>query len=158
MASLAHFFKFSGELYSAFPVKEWEYTIADAKPLGVYSKEGALNRPSFPPSPGNVISDVEDDMLNKFLGLDQSKGIDLGTVQQHELRARFNLTRMIQKHMAILAISGAGKSYATAVLIEELLSRESKSGKIAMFAIDTHGEYSDLLTDPEFGKNVKVIE
>lgn len=148
----------AGELYSAFPVKEWEYTIADAKPLGVYSKEGMLNRPSFPPSPGNVITEVDDKMLNKFLGLDQGKGIDLGTVQQHELRASFNLTRMIQKHMAILAISGAGKSYATAVLIEELLSRESKSGRIALFAIDTHGEYADLQKDPNFGKNVKVID
>jgi len=147
----------AGELYSAFPVKEWEYTIAEAKALGVYGKDGLLNRPSFPPSPGAVVSEVDSDLLNKFLGLDQEKGLELGKVQQHELKAKFNLTKMLQKHMAILAISGAGKSYATAVLIEELLLRDAKKGRVALLVIDNHGEYVSFANEPLFKNKVHVI-
>src|SRR4030067_407173 len=37
----------SSDIFTAFPVKEWEYTIADAKLLGTYTSDGMLNRPSF---------------------------------------------------------------------------------------------------------------
>ncbi|MBD3262927.1 DUF87 domain-containing protein [Candidatus Woesearchaeota archaeon] len=148
----------AGELYSAFPVKEWEYTIAETKALGVYGKDGLLNRPSFPPSPGMVVTDIDPKLLNKFLGLDQERGLDLGTVQQQKLRAKFNLTKMLQKHMAILAISGAGKSYATSVLIEELLSRSPKQGRVALLVIDNHGEYIGFEKDPKLKNKVQVID
>lgn len=148
----------AGELYSAFPVKEWEYTIAEAKALGVYGKDGLLNRPSFPPSPGALVEKVNLELLNKFLGLDQEKGLELGVIQQHNLKAKFNMTKMLQKHLAILAISGAGKSYATAVLIEELLSRSPKQGRVALLVIDNHGEYVNFEKEPEFAGRVKVID
>jgi hypothetical protein len=145
----------SSDIFTAFPVKEWEYTIADAKLLGTYTSDGMLNRPSFPPSPGIDVTEVETDLLNRFLGLDQEKGLDLGEVQQHNLRAKVNLTRMIQKHMAVLAISGAGKSYAVAVLIEELLNRTEKQGRIGILIVDNHGEYASLAD--EFKDKVEVI-
>ena len=145
----------SSDIFTAFPVKEWEYTIADAKLLGTYTSDGMLNRPSFPPSPGIDVTEVETDLLNRFLGLDQEKGLDLGEVQQHNLRAKVNLTRMIQKHMAVLAISGAGKSYAVAVLIEELLARTEKQGRIGILIVDNHGEYASLAD--EFKDQVEVI-
>lgn len=148
----------TSELYHAFPIKEWEYTIAEAKPLGVYTQDGMLNRSNFPPSPGSSVTEVESQMLNKFLGLDQEKGVNLGTIQQHDLDAKFNLTRLLQKHMAILAISGAGKSYATAVLLEELLSRDAKQGKIAVLVVDPHGEYVSLKEDLTFKDKITVID
>ncbi|MBI4096037.1 MAG: ATP-binding protein [DPANN group archaeon] len=146
------------EMYTAFPIKEWEYTVAETKLLGVYTKDGMLNRPSFPPSPGIEVTEVDLQMLNRFLGLDQERGIDLGEIQQHSLRAKFNLTKMIQKHMAILAISGAGKSYATAVFIEELLSRDPKQGRVALFVVDNHGEYVSFADDPDFKERINIID
>ena len=148
----------AGELYSAFPVKEWEYTIAEVHALGVYAKDGLFNRPSFPPSPGAIVTDVDPRMLNKFLGLDQERGLDLGNIQQQELRAKFNLTKMLQKHMAILAISGAGKSYAVSVLIEELLLRSSKQGRVSVIVIDNHGEYTCFEKEPLFKGKVHVVK
>ncbi len=144
------------DLFSAFPVKEWEYTIADAKALGVYTKDGMLIRPSFPPSPGFTVTEIDTAVLNRFLGLDQERGLHLGEVQQHTLPAKFNLTRMIQKHLAILAISGAGKSYATAVLLEELLNRKAEHGRVAVIIIDNHGEYVSLAED--YPDKVQVIK
>jgi len=156
-AGSVHEYNKASDIFTAFPVKEWEYTIADAKLLGTYTADGSLNRPSFPPSPGSEVTEVEMTMLNKFLGLDQEKGLELGDVQQHNLKAKFNLTRMIQKHLAVLAISGAGKSYAVSVLIEELLNRTDKQGRIAVVIIDNHGEYVSLAEDPDLKSKVTVI-
>jgi len=147
----------SSDLFHAFPVKEWEYTMGDARALGVYDKNGMLQRPAFPPSPGDAVKEVDAEVLNRFLGLDQGRGICLGEVQQHDLKAKFNLTRMIQKHLAILAISGAGKSYAVAVLLEELLLRDDKDGRVALIAIDNHGEYTSLGEDKLLGDKVTII-
>ena len=142
-------------LNSAFPVKEWEYTLASCKALGVFTDNG-VERVSFPPAPGHEVVPIDTTTLNKFLGLDQERGLDLGIVQQHDLKARFNLTKTVQKHLAILAISGAGKSYTTAVLLEELLSRTADFGRIAIFMIDSHGEYVNLEKEPLFSGQVKV--
>jgi DNA helicase HerA-like ATPase len=146
----------ANDLQHSFPIKEWEYTIAEAKLLGVYAADGSLNRPSFPPSPGNSVLEVAPDLLNKFLGFDQENGLHLGDVQQHSLKAKFNLTKLLQKHLAVLAMSGAGKSYAVSVLIEELLSR--KSGKIAVLIIDNHGEYVCLSREKELADKIKIID
>ncbi len=145
----------NSSLFSAFPVKEWEYALAECRVLGVFTKKG-IERVGFPPAPGHNVIDIDSDTLNKFLGLDQEKGLDLGIVQQHNLRARFNLTKTIQKHLAILAISGAGKSYTTAVLLEELLSRTAEVGRVAIFMIDSHGEYVSLAKEPLFEGQVSV--
>jgi len=148
----------TSQLYSAFPVKEWEYTIAEAHISGAYDAKQNLIRPSFPPSPGSEVKSVESEILSKFLGLDMKRGINLGQVQQHELDAKFNMTRMIQKHLAILAISGSGKSYTTTVLIEELVNRGLKDGRIAILVIDNHGEYENLKDDPVLKDKITIID
>ena len=148
----------TSELYSAFPVKEWEYTIGEAHILGAYDKNEHLVRPSYPPSPGKSISSVDTNVLSKFLGLDEKRGVHLGQVQQHELDAKFNMTKLLQKHLAILAISGAGKSYATTVLIEELVNRGLKDGRIAIIVIDNHGEYESLKNDAAFKDKITIID
>ncbi|MEK6807656.1 MAG: ATP-binding protein [Nanoarchaeota archaeon] len=146
------------DIHSAFPVKEWEHTIAEAKILGTYSSAGLLGRPAIPPCPGAEVSEIETSVLNKFLGLDQEKGIELGEVQQHNLKAKFNLTKMLQKHLAVLAMSGAGKSYAVSVLVEELLLRPNEHGRVAVLIIDNHGEYSSLISDPQLKDKIEVID
>jgi hypothetical protein len=49
----------ASDLYNSFPIKEWEYTIAEAKTLGIYGKDNLLNRPSFPLSPGSAVTVVK---------------------------------------------------------------------------------------------------
>jgi DNA helicase HerA-like ATPase len=56
---------------------------------------------------------------------------------------KFDLNRLLQKHLAILAQSGAGKSYLTSVMLEEILDRTTNQGRIATVLFDTHGEYSN---------------
>lgn len=130
------------EIEKNFPIADWEFLIAKAKPLGVFINN-SFNRPTFPPSPGTKVFIAENENIKKFLGLDL-KGLHLGEVQFHNLALKVNLSKVLQKHLAVLAMSGAGKSYFVSVLLEELLSREKELGQIAVVAFDTHGEYTSF--------------
>ncbi len=149
-------------LDSIFPIDRWEYMIANVKCLGIFN-DNRLKRISFPPSPGMKVFIAENMLLEKFLGLDQERGLNLGKMNFHNLPAHFNLTRMFQKHLALLAMSGAGKSYTTSVILEELLSRKIEDGRVGVIIIDVHGEYTVLSEKPvngefkDFSDKIKVV-
>ena len=126
-----------------FPSDSWEFLEAVVKPLGVLSKENRFTRSTLPVSPGEKVYLADTEILSKFLHLEE-KGLLLGKIEHPELEVKFNLDRLLQKHLAILAQSGAGKSYLTSVLLEELLDRPKEQGRIATILIDTHGEYSSF--------------
>lgn len=138
-----------------FPVSDWEYLVADIDALGVYKNPG-FSDSLFPPSPGTKVLEPDPGILTNFFGLDDT-GLHLGTIPHHEIEANVNFTRMLQKHLAILAISGAGKSYLTSVLMEELLSRKPEHGQLATIILDTHGEYSSFARDPSFSSKTRVF-
>ncbi len=139
----------------AFPVDDWEYLVADASAVGVYTGKGFQDS-SFPPSPGTRVVEPEKRVLTEFFGLDE-KGLHIGEISYHDTRARINLTRLVQKHLAILAISGAGKSFLSSVIIEELLKRKPEQGQLAVIVIDTHGEYTSFADDPRFSSATSVF-
>jgi hypothetical protein len=100
-----------------------------------------IQRPTFPPSPGTKVFVAENEHIKRFLALEEN-GLNLGKMQFHDVQMKVNLSRLLQKHLAILAMSGAGKSYFVSVLIEELLNRAPEQGQIALIAFDPHGEYN----------------
>lgn len=138
-----------------FPVSNWEYLVADVVPLGVYN-EGNFEEVSFPPSPGAKVYEPDHGILSKFLGLDE-KGLGVGELPYHNVNVKLNLTRLLQKHLAILAISGAGKSYLVSVIIEELLKRDKEEGQLATIIVDTHGEYVSFAEDPKYADRIRVF-
>ncbi|NOQ55851.1 MAG: DUF87 domain-containing protein [Nanohaloarchaea archaeon] len=140
-----------------FPTKRWEFLVARTEILGV-SSEDMINRSKYPPSPGAEVTPAEEDVVIKFLSLDLENGLDIGTLEYQDIPAKINLTRLFQKHVAILAMSGAGKSYLTTVLFEELMDRTDKDGQVAIVVLDPHGEYSSLADDRKYLKKVKVIK
>ncbi len=133
---------------SVFPTDRWEYIVAKARMLGVYS-DGMLRRTSFPPSPGTKVSVADSATLKKFLGFVDS-GLLLGSVEYHDVPVNLDITRLLQKHLAVLSISGGGKSHFTSCLLEEILSRES--ARPALLVIDVHGEYTGFGLSPENGE------
>ena len=137
-------FESSGrKIFEQFPAGEWEYLVAKTRPLGVF-KNGMIKRSSFPPSPGTKVRIAEKETLEKFLGLDLEKGLMLGEIEYHGVHVKLNLSRLFQKHLAILAMSGAGKSYLVSVLFEELLSRTKEQGRLGVIVMDAHGEYRNF--------------
>jgi DNA helicase HerA-like ATPase len=146
----------AGSMAESFPTSEWEYLVADVNSLGVFTGSGFADA-NFPPSPGEKVNEPKEDVLRRFFGLDNVGGLHIGGLDHHELEVRLNLTRLLQKHLAILAMSGAGKSFLMANVIEELLERKENDGQIAAVVVDTHGEYTSFADDPSYSNRVKVV-
>jgi DNA helicase HerA-like ATPase len=130
-------------LRSIFPTDRWQYTVAKARVLGLWSNNRTV-RPYFAVSPGAVVRRVDEEILASFLKLDLEEGLHLGQLAYQNLEFAPSLDRLLSKHLAILAMSGAGKSYFVSVLLEELLSRYKERGRLAVVVVDVHGEYTYL--------------
>jgi DNA helicase HerA-like ATPase len=130
--------------------------LGDVRVLGVFDKS-RFERAFSPPSPGAHVHDADPLLLRSFLGFEDS-GLNIGSIEHHDVPARISMTRLLQKHLAILAMSGAGKSHLACVLLEELLDRKKEDGRIAVVIIDIHGEYGGFIHDPVYGRLTKVIE
>ncbi len=140
------------ELEKNFPVADWEFLIAKAKPLGVFN-DSFMQRSTFPPSPGTKVFVATNDHIKQFLGLEEN-GLYLGKIQFHDVLLKLNMSKLLQKHLAVLAMSGAGKSFLMSVILEELQKRSDEQGKIAVIVFDTHGEYTSF-GEPVSNSNYK---
>ena len=78
-------------------------------------------------------------MLSDCLKLDVTEGLGLGKLAHSPLEFKPSINRLLSKHLAILAMSGAGKSYFVSVLLEELISRTKDQGRIAVIVVDKDG-------------------
>jgi DNA helicase HerA-like ATPase len=105
-----------------------------------------LQIPRTPPPPGTEIIRADEDTLKNIFNYSKL-GLRLGTIITHdEVPATVNIDLMVTRHLAILAMTGAGKSNSVAVIVDGLLKY---NGCIIIF--DMHSEYIDA----EF-KNGKV--
>lgn len=150
-------------LKGLFPSEDFEFAIAIVGCLGIvqFTDEtkqdiSMIKRMSYPATPGKNVYLVEEETLQAFLGLDPDQGINLGTIKVSNYPAQINLNRLLNKHFAILAISGAGKSYLTSVLIEELLGRQEDHGTPQIVLIDVHGEYKYLANIQKLAPDINV--
>ncbi|MCX6769241.1 MAG: DUF87 domain-containing protein, partial [Candidatus Micrarchaeota archaeon] len=141
-------------LDQSFPTREWEYVVANVRVHGVFEGEQFV-RCTFPVSPGSKVIPAEDSLLKKFLKLDDN-GLHIGSLQHHSLQAKLSMGGLMQKHFAILAMSGSGKSYLTSVIIEEMLERKASDGRMAVVVIDSHGEYTGF-RQTQYGHSTDVI-
>lgn len=149
--SVKEFENSGGRMAEQFPTGEWEYMLAKTRPMGVYSG-GITKRATYPPSPGTKVRIAGQETLRKFLGFDEQAGINLGMVEYHDVDVNLNMSRLLKKHLAVLSISGSGKSHTVSCLIEELLDRGKEKGRIAIVAMDPHGEYSSFAEPVKSGK------
>ncbi len=141
-------YELRSSLSQNFPVKEWEFLLGVARPMIVWNGD-QTERPTLPPSPGAEVRVPAPEDLKKFLGFDPN-GLHIGSLQFHNVPVTLDINRLVQKHFAILAMSGAGKSYTTSVILEELLDRPPEKGRIGIVVFDVHGEYTgfgDPVTD-----------
>lgn len=158
-------------LTAIFPADRWEYLIARAQILGVQRGNG-LERSTFPPSPGQKVLEAENETLRRFLGLRQNGGVKVGKLNHHELTVQFDLTRLLRKHVAILAMSGAGKCLApeTPVLLStgelvpigELVDQAVGRGKIVengvVFTFENQGNLSVFTLNSRFKLEKRSID
>ncbi len=150
-------------LKGLFPSEDFEFAIGIVKCLGIIKFEDdsereikKILRMTYPASPGRDVYILEEILLNQFIGFSREDGLEVGKVKVCTMDAKINMNRLLNKHFAILSISGGGKSYLTSVLIEELLTRDEEYGTPAIILFDVHGEYLYLKQTPELQDRVRI--
>lgn len=112
---------------------EDNYIRGKVKILGdVYDN---LKLPRTPVLPGTEIKLADEEILNEIFNV--KNPIKLGSlVNQGEVDVNVDANPILSRHLAILAMTGAGKSNTVSVLIDQLLGYN-----VPVFVFDMHGEY-----------------
>ncbi len=118
--------------------------------LGVI-RDGGIEVPRRPPLPGEPVALAPDSLLEKLFSGREPWKIRLGVIATRPtVPVYIDVNRLVTRHLAILAITGAGKSNTVAVIADRLVRI---GGTVVI--LDFHGEYVD--SDLGGGK-VHVIE
>lgn len=103
--------------------------------------------PRVPPAVGTPICKVDSTSLSMILSRaarDMSGAATVGWLASraaNEVPITLDVNAIASTHLAIIASTGAGKSYTASVLIEEMLRPYNRA---AILVIDPHGEYDTL--------------
>ncbi len=96
-----------------------------------------LKLPRTPVLPGTEIRLADKDILKEIFEV--RNPLKLGTlVNQSDVEVNVDANPILSRHLAILAMTGAGKSNTVSVLIDQLISYS-----VPVFVFDMHGEYKD---------------
>jgi DNA helicase HerA-like ATPase len=117
--------------------------------------------PRIPPMPGQAVYLASSTMLAQVLSprrAGQSGGAHIGSLltrETGEVPIVLSVKDIVSTHLAVLASTGAGKSYTAGVLIEELMRPENRS---AVLIVDPHGEYDNLqeIKKPELKRHFSL--
>ena len=94
-----------------------------------------LKLPRTPVLPGTEIKLADKDTLNEIFKVNNP--IKLGSlVNQSDVEVNVEANPILSRHLAILAMTGAGKSNTVSVLMDQMLGYD-----VPVFVFDMHGEY-----------------
>ncbi len=147
--------------------KSRDRTVAHCQVIG-YRDGNRIRVPRIPFDHGSEVLRADDDFIASIINFSSSSKNDdslafIGHLEGRSIPVNIDLNKLLTKHLAILAMSGAGKSYTVGVLLEEILERG-----VPLLIIDPHGEYSGLAREndnpddvslmPSFGITPKAYE
>lgn len=109
--------------------------FAKARVLG-YLYEGNVLQPRRAIYPGNDVFRAPENILKDFYSYPEEEGLFIGhLITRQDVPVSISV-RGFRRHLAILAQTGAGKSYAAGVLLEELLKKGA-----TVVVLDPHADY-----------------
>lgn len=113
------------------------YSLMEVEVLG-YKKDERLVRPKTAPRPNTPVYRAEDEFLREFFrGEEDRIPLEVGVlVNRPEIPVKVHL-QDFQFHLAILAMTRAGKSYLAGKIMEEILTHTN----FPVIVIDIHGDY-----------------
>ncbi|MFT4312319.1 MAG: ATP-binding protein [Candidatus Woesearchaeota archaeon] len=120
--------------------RDEQKTLAKSRVIGYVDQNQAIKTPRDPFHIGNSVLRAQDELISSIVKLEAQKGALLGTLENRDIEIRLDLQKLLTKHIAVLAKSGAGKSYSVGVLLEEIIEQQ-----VPLLIIDPHGEYHTLL-------------
>ncbi|MGA9995907.1 MAG: ATP-binding protein [Pyrinomonadaceae bacterium] len=126
-----------GELY--------EITV---ETIGYFSDTlGDFINPRIPPNPGDAVFLASSETLSNVLSPRHMSEVgsahvgSLLTREAGEVPVILSIKDVVSTHLAILASTGAGKSYTAGVLVEELMRPYNRA---SVLIVDPHGEYDTI--------------
>ncbi|MEM4445865.1 MAG: ATP-binding protein [Candidatus Jordarchaeales archaeon] len=107
--------------------------------VGILGDVEELKIPRTPPPPGVEIRRADSETLKRVFGGRSETSLRIGTLVSHEdVPVCVDVNRMVSRHLAILAVTGAGKSNTVAVIADGIVKM---GGTVVIF--DMHSEYVD---------------
>ncbi len=107
--------------------------------------------------PGNEVYLAPDKLVQEFFSYPEEEGLHIGyLISRATIPVHISLNGF-KRHLAILAQTGAGKSYTVGVLVEELLAKGA-----TIIIIDPHADYVFLSRKPdgtryEYANRIKIF-
>ncbi len=121
-------------------IRDSQKTIAKAIVIGYKDANGNLKPLRTPIDPGSEVIKASDDFIKDVIKIkNYDKGAYMGMLEGKKIKVSLDLKKLLTKHVCVLAKSGAGKSYAVGVLLEEIMEKN-----VPLLIIDPHGEYSEM--------------
>jgi hypothetical protein len=128
--------------------------------MGYYDPPtGSFINPWIPPQSGKKIYLADDQMLSEVLSRKRSGQPGSATIgslltrKPDDVPIVLSVKDVVSTHLAIIASTGAGKSYLASVVIEELMQPHNRA---CVLIIDPHGEYGTLeqiANEPRFSES-----
>lgn len=102
-----------------------EIALAKAYTIG-YKQDGVVKFPKTPFKPNDRVYSADGEIIINVIGLRKNKtgNIYLGVLDGSRIPVYIDLNKTIRKHVSVLAMTGAGKSYTVCVILEELLKND----------------------------------
>ncbi|MEM3440350.1 MAG: ATP-binding protein [Candidatus Bathyarchaeia archaeon] len=115
-------------------------TWGKARVLGYLAEPGdRILQPRRAIEPGKPVYVAPGDILSKFYSFPEDEGLLIGSlITRADVPVHLSI-RGFRRHLAIIAQTGAGKSYCAGVLIEELLKKGA-----TVVVIDPHADYARM--------------
>jgi len=109
---------------------------------------GQIRIPRRPLDPGASVRTVDYQFLSAFYEFDEQTSLHLGNLVGYDqgeniVPVYLDVNRLVTEHLAVLAMTGAGKSYTIGRIIERLVG--DFNGTVVVF--DPHGEYGRAYLD-----------
>ncbi|HET6398205.1 MAG TPA: ATP-binding protein, partial [Candidatus Thermoplasmatota archaeon] len=114
---------------------------AAVRVIGFRDGQGRVQTPLTPFRAGVPVYNADEDLVTSVLGLEHGadEGAYLGHVKGSRIPVTLSMDTLAQKHLSVLAKTGAGKSYTVGVILEEFLK-----ANVPLVILDPHGEYGSL--------------
>jgi len=139
-----------------FPESVTDDIYAKLEIMGYVSPvTGGLTQTRVPMKPGARVYKVTRETIEGVMAFSPGTSIELGRLVgyeygRHAIPVFLDINTLVTEHLAILAMTGAGKSYTVGRIIELLLTRANGRTLI----IDPHGEYGNCIA----GGKIRPIE
>lgn len=128
--------------------------LAKARVLG-FLYEGEVLQPRRAIYPGNDVFRAPENILKEFYSYIEKEGLFIGhLITRPDIPVNISI-RGFRRHLAILAQTGAGKSYTAGVLLEELLKKGA-----TVVVLDPHADYvflSRIKDGSKFSDRISVF-